>query len=98
MNIKKTEAATAGQRVADFPKKSKSMRKVIARPARKIQSRKFGILRSCQKSARRHNAPVLDALLARILARGAFGFDVDAELELARRLAALSERKEGATV
>jgi hypothetical protein len=86
---------TDGKKVAGFPKKSNSTCRVIAQPAQKSQSR---ILRQCQNTAQRFNAPVLDALLARILARGAFGLDVSIEMKLARQLAALSERREGATI
>lgn len=67
----------------------------VSRSAREIQLQKSGILRGCQNAARRFNVPLLDAVLARIIARALNDLDVSVEIELARCVAALSEYDEG---
>jgi len=52
------------------------------------------LLRECQATAQRHHAPLFDVLLARILVRGAFGFDVSTEQVLIAKLAVLEPEQE----
>lgn len=56
----------------------------------KPKSNRSLVLSECQKSAQKFSQPLFDCLLARILARGSFGFDVTTEYELAWRMAALN--------
>jgi hypothetical protein len=52
------------------------------------------VLRACQKSARRHGQPLIDVVIARVLARTAYDLDTATEIGLAHKLVALSECEE----
>jgi hypothetical protein len=51
------------------------------------------ILRAAHKVGRRYGCGTLDAILARAIGRAGANLNYDAEIQLARKLAALAERR-----